>query len=310
MSAPNQPRPLIRKRGTIDCDIVETTPLVFRRQLYRFEYVRESYHGNATGASYFRLVNVATGQATSAFACGYHLGSAFVADGAVYVFAVDRWGGSTVTVFHSRDLETWERHEGLHLPGWGLYNNSVCRGRDGYVMALEAGEPPEMVGVRFTLFFARSRDLLRWRLLPPAHVFGRDRYAACPALRYVGGRYYLIYLEACPGPSYVPYIARSADLIGWEGSPLNPMMASSDEDRRIANPALSPEQRRQIARAVNINNSDVDLCQFRKKTVLYYSWGNQQGAEFLAEAEYEGPLADLLRGFFPASTSHQGYKGA
>ena len=39
-------RPLIMKRGTVDCDLVETTPVVFRKQVYRFEWVRPGYSGN------------------------------------------------------------------------------------------------------------------------------------------------------------------------------------------------------------------------------------------------------------------------
>jgi hypothetical protein len=76
-------------------------------------------------------------------------------------------------------------------------------------------------------------------------------------------------------------------------------MAFSDEDKRIANPRLTADQRKAIGEAKNINNSDVDLCEFKGKTVIYYSWGNQQGTEFLAEAVYEGTLASFLRGFFP-----------
>src|SRR5262249_45897080 len=45
-------RPTIKKLGTLDCDMVEVTPVVFKNRLYRFEYVRDSYHGNKTGASY------------------------------------------------------------------------------------------------------------------------------------------------------------------------------------------------------------------------------------------------------------------
>jgi hypothetical protein len=43
----------------------------------------------------------------------------------------------------------------------------------------------------------------------------------------------------------------------------------------------------------------MDLCEFKAETMIYYSWGNQQGKEFLAEAVYDGTLADFLRGFFP-----------
>jgi hypothetical protein len=60
-----------------------------------------------------------------------------------------------------------------------------------------------------------------------------------------------------------------------------------------------PAQRKVIAQAKNINNSEVDLCEFKGKTIIYYSWGNQQGTEFLAESVYEGTLANFLRGYFP-----------
>ena len=292
-------RPEIRKLGTIDCDMVETTPVVFGGRLYRFEYVRTNYRPNTTGDSYFRFIDVATGEATAAFAEGYHLGSAYAEGDTMYVYGVETWNGQTIQVFRSRDLKTWSTQTALHLPGWGIFNTSVCRGREGYAMAFEIGEPPEETGVAFTMRFAESDDLLTWRLTPPECVFSKDRYTACPALRYLDGLYYMIYLEARPGPTYEPHIVRSPDLIEWEGSPLNPVMQFSPEDKQIANPRLDPEQRDRIAAAVNLNNSDVDLCEFGGRVVINYSWGNQQGTEFLAGAVYEGGLADLLRGFFP-----------
>ena len=66
--ADEPPRPAIRKLGTLDLDMVEATPVVFRDRLYRFEYVRKDHHANTTGDSYFRLIDVATGEATPAFA--------------------------------------------------------------------------------------------------------------------------------------------------------------------------------------------------------------------------------------------------
>jgi hypothetical protein len=120
-------------------------------------------------------------------------------------------------------------------------------------------------------------------------------------LRFLDGRFYMIYLEARPGPTYEPHIVRSKDLVNWESSPLNPVMQFSPEDKNIANPRLTPELRARIAGAVNRNNSDVDLCEFEGQVVIYYSWGNQQGIEFLAEAIYDGSLRDFLLGFFPQS---------
>ncbi len=194
-------RPVIKKLGTIDLLMVETTPVVFKNRLYRFEYVRDNYHANKTSAS-FRFVDVATGKATPAFARGMHLGCAFVENETAYAFGVDKWGGSKISMFRSKDLDKWEDRFALQLPGWGLYNTSVCKADNGYIMAIEVGEPKEVVGVPFTTFFAESKDLLTWKLLPQECVYSKEKYTACPALRYLDGYFYTIYLEARPGPTY------------------------------------------------------------------------------------------------------------
>ena len=292
-------RPTIKRLGTIDLLMVETTPVVFKDRLYRFEYVRDSYPANKTGASYFRFIDVESGKATPPFAKGRHLGCAFVEGDTVYAFGVDRWGGSKLSVFRSKDMEKWEDRLALELPGWELFNTSICKADGRYVMAVEVGAPKEVVGVPFTVFFAESKDLLAWKLLPRECAYSKEKYTACPALRYLDGHFYMLYLEARPGPAYETFIVRSKDLRRWESSRLNPVLSFSDEDKKIANPKLTAEQKKTIAQAKNLNNSDLDLCEYKGKTVIYYSWGNQQGNEFLAEAVYEGALADFLRGFFP-----------
>jgi len=165
-------------------------------------------------------------------------------------------------------------------------------------MAFEIGAPPEEAGSPFTSRFARSKDLLGWELTPPECVHTKERYSACPALRFLDGYYYNIYLESLKG-YWAPYVTRSKDLITWEDSPLNPVMKHSDEDRQIANPDFTEKQCKRIAEAINRNNSDVDFCEFEGRTVIYYSWGNQKGVEHLAEAVFEGTVASFLRGFFP-----------
>jgi hypothetical protein len=292
-------KPVIKKLGTIDLLMVETTPVVFKDRLYRFEYVRENYYANKTGTSYFRFIDVATGKANTAFAKGYHLGCSFVEGDTAYAFGVDEWGGSKITGFRSKDLEKWEDYTALNLPGWGLYNTSVCKADGRYVMAIEADKPKELVGVPFTIFFAESKDLLNWRLLSTDCVYSKEKYTACPALRYLDGFFFMFYLEARPGPTYETHIVRSKDLKKWESSRLNPVLVFSEADKGIANPKLTAEQRKAIAKAKDINNSDLDLCEFQGKTIMFYSWGNQQGTEFLAEALYDGTLADFLRSFFP-----------
>ncbi len=295
-------RPVIRKLGAIDCDLVETTPIVFRKRLYRVESVREQYTRKAAdeSGSYLRLVDVATGTPTSPFGRGHHLCSAYVEGDTVFVFAVDKCGATRVDGYASTDLKNWRTFKALDLPGWSIFNNSVCKGEERYVMALEIDAPREECGVPFTIRFAESRDLEHWTLTPPACVYAKDRYTSCPTLRFLEGRYYLMYCEALPGPTYLTYLLRSKDLVHWESSPLAPVMNISSEDHQVSPGAkgLKPEERARIASGVNVCNTDIDLCEFEGKVVLYYCWGNQTGIEFLAEARYDGTLSEFLTGFF------------
>ncbi|MFH1568199.1 MAG: hypothetical protein ABIL09_09395, partial [Gemmatimonadota bacterium] len=120
-------KPEIVKLGTIDCDLVETTPVVHRGRLYRFEYVRTGYAGNRTGDSYFRFVDCASGGYSPPFAAGYHLGNVFVEGGTLYVTGTNIWDGERVDLFASTDMERWERWNALDLPGYGIFNTSLCR---------------------------------------------------------------------------------------------------------------------------------------------------------------------------------------
>ena len=61
---------------------------------------------------------------------------------------------------------------------------------------------------------------------------------------------------------------------------------------------MTPEEQKQIADALDINNSDMEMCEFNGRTIIYYSWGNQRGIEFLAEASYEGTMKEFLQGWF------------
>ncbi len=290
-------RPEIIKLGTIDCDLVETTPIVFNEKVWRFEYVRIKYAHNTTGDSYFRFINHETGQATAPFAKGYHLGSAFVEKDSVYVSCVDIWDGEIIQLFVSADLEHWTTRTALNLPGYGIFNTSMCKADDRYVLMYEIGKPKSEAGVRFTANFAESQDLLNWKTLPAECNYAKDRYTAPHALRYLDGYFYDFYLEAHEG--YEMRIVRSKDLVTWQPSPFNPVLKASDKDKQIANPKLTDDERERILNAENINNSDIDFCEFQGKLVINYSWGNQRGKEFLAEAEYKGTLKQFLTGWFP-----------
>jgi hypothetical protein len=193
----------------------------------------------------------------------------------------------------------------LALPGWGIFNNSVCQANGGFTMAFEINKPAEEAGVPFTVRFATSADLRAWRLTASACVYAKDRYTACPTLRFCNGFYYLTYLEALikrkgppPDVAYVTHLVRSRDLVHWESSPRNPILAASPEDKRIAVPHFTDAEKASIAKEINLNNSDMDYCEFDGQTIIYYSWGDQQGHEFLAQARCNQPLAEFLAGFW------------
>jgi len=291
-------RPAIRKLGTIDLDMVETTPVVWSGDLWRFEWVRQGigqqYWANERQTNYFRFKNPRSGAITAPFADGHEFGSAYVQDATAYVTGT--LGRSRINLFVSRDLQNWEQSVVLNDPRYGIFNTSMCKADDEYVLAFEIDKPPQEAGTPFTIRFMKSRDLRTWTLTPPECNFTKDRYSAAPCLRWSQGWYYLFYLEAHQG--YETRVVRSRDLIHWESSPLNPVLRPSLEDKQIAN-SLTPAQREKITAATNINNSDLDFCQWRGRLILNYSWGNQQGAEFLAQAIHEGTQEQFLRAWFP-----------
>jgi len=290
-------RPLILKLGTVDLDLVETTPVVFGGKLWRFEWVREGYWNNQRKTNYFRFVDHDSSEATPAFADGHEFGSAFVDGDTVYVTGTQ--GRDRVNMFASQDLKNWKTWTVINSGRYGIFNTSLCKAGDEYVLMFEIDKPVEEAGVAFTARFVRSRDLRTWSITPTERNYSKDRYTAPHCLRWFDGWFYDFYLEAHDG--YEMRVVRSRDLIHWEPSPLNPVLRASPEDRRIANAALNDSQRTRVAHAVNLNNSDIDFCEWQGRLIINYSWGNQQGVEHLAEARYDGTPRQFLQGWFPES---------
>jgi hypothetical protein len=295
------------KKGTLDIGIVETTPVIWNKRLYRFEWIRNNqwgggYWNNRTGKGFFRFTDMETEESTPGFAYDYSFGSAYIEEDTAYVYGVyGNGGGNRLDVFCSKDLKEWENKKVFEFPSdWSLFNTSVCKGNNCYIMAIEIGSPEKICGKPFTIVFASSKNLIDWELMSPEkYVYTKDRYSACPVIRYVDGLYYIIYLEGLPCHRWVPYIVRTSDFIEYELGIKNPVMFFDDNDKIVQRPEkFSNEQLEYINGAVDCNNSDVDLCEFEGKTVILYSWGNQFGKEFLAEAEYDGSMEELLKSFF------------
>jgi hypothetical protein len=73
-----------------------------------------------------------------------------------------------------------------------------------------------------------------------------------------------------------------------------------EEDRKISPYMydITPELLEQIRTGFITSNSDIDLCEWEGKTIITYNVGNQLGFYYMAEAEYDGSLADFLESFF------------
>ena len=293
---------IIRKLGTVDCDIVEANPVVWQGRLLRFEYIRakddnKGYYANRTGNSYFRFVDQQSGEILPAFGHGLHMGNAFVWKNRMIVTAVEDWGKSRFYQLESDDLVNWSSPRViLENPSWKGYNTTLCRADDCFILAFELGAPAELVKVPFTMFFARSADLKTWEVIPDA-VFGQDIYTGGPMLRYFDGFFYFFYLDGSYEKGFNTCVARSKDLKKWQWSSKNPVLPYSEDDRKLFE-TFTPSLKKYIAGAENINASDLDMCEFDGVLEMVYSWGNQRGTEFLARAQADMTEKDFCEYFF------------
>ena len=235
-------------------DMCEMSPFVWGGKLMHLAAVRPGSGGTAD-EYWLELRDAETNAPVAKFAEGYGLASPFV-DGDTFHAVASRFADANwndVTLFSSKNLETWEQRVIVTQENEHLFNSSLCKGPDGYVLAYESNTPDYPA---FTTKFAASKDLQTWDKLPEA-TFGTNRYTACPEIHYSNGYYYVLYLEnRAPRHYFETYVTRSKDLKTWELS--------------SANPVLSPQGLDE-----GINASDPALIEFDGKTHVYYSVGDQ-----------------------------------
>lgn len=284
IAPPQQPRgrPILTKEDRVISDVCEATPVIWKDRLVLLECIRPATGGRPED-HYLTLRDVEAGTRLARFAEGYSLASAIVDGGAVHVFASRRGPDGSwndVTRFTSTDLKEWQQAVAIRQENEHLFNSSVCAADSGFVMAYETDDPRY---VPFSVKFARSDNLRDWVKMPEA-VFGKDRYAACPCIRYVGGYFYLLYTEQrTPRWFFETWLARSRDLKDWQMSPTNPLVTpGAGED---------------------IDTSDPDVIEYRGKTCLYYSIGDQRTWAKLKRAVYPGTMREFLEGRFEAQNA-------
>lgn len=299
-------RKTLKKLGTVKISVVETTPVVWKEKLLRFEWARNRLWGADGGIDReigcYHIVDMETETTVCEFAYNHAFGCCYTDGEKIYAHGVrGSGGGNIIDTFVSSDLENWEESTAIVLPeNLKIFNTSVCRAGDKYVMAIEIGGNAPEVGIGFTCVFAESTDLINWSMMDMMeYSYSRDRYTACPCIRYYDGYYYIICLERLPFHRWVPYIARTRDLRDYEMGDINPFMWFDNDDKKVICPdRFTQKELDYIENAINCNVSDIDMCEYNEKTIITYSWGNQLGKEFLALAEYDGTEEEFLKSFF------------
>ncbi len=293
--------PKIRKLGACSPN-GEMTPFVWKGRLMRMELVDPLNGTDSTIRRYAGIRDVETGEIISTFADDSYFHAAYVEDDTIYVTGVDMKDRGTIRVYESKDLKTWSNRVLLSNPGWVYYNTALTKGPDGYVLLMEASDPAEYVGVKFTFFFAKSPDLKEWTFMDYNEcAFSKERYNGGPWMRYSEGWYYVISVTELPCQHYTNYIFRTKDFKDWYVGYYNPILMPDEDDRKISPHAadLTEELLEQITgTGFNINNSDIDMCDWNGKIYMNYLVGNQLGFYYMCEAEYDGTVADFLKSYF------------
>lgn len=162
--------------------------------------------------------------------------------------------------------------------GQTIFNTSVAKDNDGFVMAYEVCENSIKC---FSFRFIKSTDLLNWHSV--GDLFRKDEYTACPTIKYINGYYYVFYLKLIGG-RFSTYVSKSKNLIQFFESPFLVLSSLGQNDE-------------------GINNSDIDLIEFEGKTYINYADGNQSqnnevGWTNVRLAVYDGSIAFFVRRIF------------
>lgn len=260
---------------------MENTPVIYQGRAILVQNERPTGLTGDAGSIFLYIEDIATGKRIARFGELHSFVNAYVNGDELNAFA-SRYTAKTwaedIYRFTTTDLKNWKRE--LAIPRTGdehLFNCSVCKDEQGYLMAYESNKP-----VQFCFKFARSKDLAKWEKIDGLVFTGeRNEYSACPVLRYFAPYYYVIYLHTpiAGHKGYISFMARSQNLETWELTPFNPVL--------------------EAAAGEGINNSDVDLFEWQGNTYLYYATGDQATWGSVRVAMFAGPEKQFFQSYFP-----------
>lgn len=303
--------PRIQKLGACSPN-GEMTPFVWNGRLMRMELVDPGRGTDSTILRRAGIRDVETGEFLSYLAEDSYFHSAFIDGDTAYVTGVDMSRRDTIRLYESKDLVHWTGRDLFTNPGWVYFNSQITKGPDGYVIIIESGPdayphlsdndyPKKYVGTKgWTMFFAKSPDLVNWEFMDYEHPFSKEEGTGGPALKYCDGWYYLLADCVLPRRIYTNYMYRTKDFVNWYVGYYNPIMMPSEDDRKISPhyTEITETEAARLQTAFNVNNTDLDLCQWQGKTYINYLCGNQLGNYWMCEAVCDMPMADFLKSYF------------
>jgi alpha-L-fucosidase len=289
----------IIKQGRLGSPLVETSPFVFHGKLYllennqRFWDVKGAKPGDFFKEDEVRIRDVKTGKKVTVALTNHGFGTAFVWKDSLYVFAGNYGEGkpwrrmTEITMTATADLKSWTKPVTVLKANETEYffNTAVTRGKDKFILLYETNDRRWKP---FTFRYVESSDLRNWKEIPDG-IYGKEKYVGGPALYYENGWYYTLYLEALK-KAYETRITRSRDLVNWEDAPEGRPFVTFDPAHKNI-PLLKPE-------ITESNASDVELCYFPGKTILYFTGSDQTTAGDLQTAVYPGTPAQLFEHFY------------
>lgn len=289
----------IVKQGYLGSPLVETSPFVFNNRLYLME--NNQHFWDVPGAKpgdFFhedevRIRDVDSRKIVSVALKNHAFATLLVWEGKVYVFAGNYgnekpWRQITdISMTSSSDLKNWTTPVTVlrASPGEYFFNTAICRAKDKFILLYETNDNRWKP---FTFRYMESSDLINWKELPDA-IYGKEKYVGGPALYYEGGWYYTLYLESLKH-GYETRITRSKDLIHWVDAPEGRAFVTFDSSHKNI-PLIKPD----IGES---NASDVELCYYNGKTIIYFTGSDQTTAGDLQWATYDGTPAQLFEYFF------------
>lgn len=283
---------------------------------------------------------------------GFGYASAFVHGGALWVYGTNLVnntrgrgaGGGEIVTFSSVDPlnpASWQRRTALTLPtGYNVFNTDVAAVDGGgdvtgapsrrFIMAVETNAGPHRHPGFMSIFATTNATLpdRGWALVDPEeHSFTKERYSACPAVRWFGGFYYVattIMGPPCPpsgthgnySGTLCVVLARSKTLReeDWVlGNGGRPILYPSELDRRVL-PRwnATAEERAGIENGPlilgDINNSDFDFCDTEDGVLgILAGIANQQSNPYfnIATIAKGQNSAEWLASYFPEALSEE-----